>query len=232
MQRLLITIISIFIAASCSDGGKSGTANKKEIFIKDDYRTTKNGELLIDDRDFQHAQKPIATSRVGSQDTPKPIADNSQISTMIDGFGNKTETRIFVNHPLLQRIVVRTFAGGRKKVFVYGNNGDVNGLPTNIINKAMTASANELANSAGISNKRDSQNEPFFLTILQAKSEETLLPLPSYQFPVIANITEQNQPEESAPVSRQIPMSTAQKQPKEKNYQAEINRILLQNNKR
>lgn len=229
MKKILIIAVFVFIAASCSgDTDKSVAGDRKEVFVKDNYRTTKNGELLVDDRDFQHAQKPVATSRAVSKEKPKPAADNSQISTMFDGFGNKTETRVFSNHPLLQRIVVRTSTNGHKKVFVYGNNGDVNGLAAGLHYRALTASANELAKSVGLLNGRDRESQPYFLQFLRPEPEEARLILPDLQSPVKTNSTEQKQTEEPVSSIRQTPLSAGQTPAIEKNHQAEINRILLQ----
>lgn len=238
MKNFLLPIICIFVIASFGCAGKSSAAIKNEVFIKDNYRTTKDGDVLVDDRDFEHSQEPIATTKAGFEEPSKSSTDNSQVNMMVDGFGNKTETRIFVDHPLLQRVVVRTNANGQKKAFVYGNNGDVNSLPEHLMNNAMTASANDLAKSAGIFDGRNPENEPYFLAILRTKPEETPLPLTSYEFPVIANIIQQSEPEEPADVSKQItpsaeptPMATpAPTSPKD--YQLEINKILLQSNKK
>ena len=234
MKKLLLIIICCFIATSCSVSDRLSRVNKKEVFINDNYRTTKEGDILIDDRDFEHSQTPIFTSRAGFQETPKSSTDNSQISVMIDGFGNKTETRLFSNHPLLQRIVVRTFVNGQKKVFVYGNNGDVKHLPPNMMDKVMTASANTLAKSAGIFNGRDSESEPYFLATLRSQTAKTPVPLPGDKFSVVENVSEQTQEnipkqtrkEDSTAVNQQNSVS-AEPEPK-KDYQSEINKILLQ----
>lgn len=238
MKNFLLPLICIFVVASFGCAGKSSATNKKEVFIKDNYRTTKDGDVLIDDRDFERIQEPIATTKAGFEEPSKPSIDNSQVNMMVDGFGNKTETRVFVDHPLLQRVVVRTNGTGQKKAFVYGHNGDVNSLPNNIMDNAMTASANDLAKSAGIFNGRNPENEPYFLAILRPQPEETLLPLAGYEFPVITNIIQQSEPEKPADVIKQIfppaeppptPMAkpTATPAPP-KNYQSEINKILLQ----
>ncbi len=210
MNKCFLLIICIFMVASCSRIEKLSKLNKKEVFIKENYRTTKEGELLVDDRDFEQIQKPIATSRAGVQEKPTSSTDNSQINTMIDGFGNKTETRIFSDHPLLQRLVVRTAVNGQKKVFVYGKNGDVKKLPIDMLDKAMNASANELAKSAGIFMGRDPGNDSYTLALLRTKSAEKTLPPADNKFPVTTNLNEQNQSEKSVPVSSEIPKPNEQ----------------------
>jgi hypothetical protein len=142
----------VFLLASCSMGKQNevNLAKIKEVTINDGYKTTKKGELIIDDTSLEGKQPPIVTSRKSSKEPPKTAADGSQISTMYDGFGNKTEIRTFAEHPLIQCIVSRTFADGRKNIFVYGQNGEVRNLPEYLYDKVLSSSGYELARSAGI----------------------------------------------------------------------------------
>lgn len=235
-------LFSLFLmlgfVSSCAD--KSADSKRREVAINDNnYRTDKNGALLIDDRDLDRSPQQIATNFQNKQEIPKTGGDSSQISTMIDGFGNKIEKRIFYNHPLLRQILLRTSSDGRKSVFVYGQNGDVNPLPDEMQEKAMIASAAELAGAAGILTGRDENDLPFFMQMHKQKSAETLLPDYQQQFstPTISEPlqTEIQTPEtapEIQPVFEQKPKIAEQKYGLEKNYQAEINEILLQSNKR
>lgn len=229
--------ILFFVGLSCSCAGNSATSKHREVTLDNNYRTTKDGATMVDDRDFDHNQRRIETTGQSVQETPQLAADDSQIKTMIDGFGNRIETRMFVNHPLLQRIILRTFTNGQKKAFVYGQNGDVNDLPDEMQDKAMNGSANELAKAAGILTGRDANNLPYFLQMLREKAVETLLP--TYQFPTQSNITEPLPPEIRteetapivAPIVEQKPIIVEQKPTPKRNYQADINKILLQSNK-
>ena len=226
------------IGISCSCASKSAKSKQKEISISDNYQKTKDGEIIVDDRDFDRNQPQIAMTKESTQEKPQTGSDGSEIQAMTDGFGNRIETRVFQAHPLLQRIVLRTFADGRKKVFVYGQNGEVNNLPEEMSDKSMAAPADELAQSAGIYTGRDENNVPYFLRQLQQKQQETLVP--TYEFPIQTSAPEQipgevqtaQTPPFAEPVIEQKTAIQAPKSTPEKNYQAELNKILLQSNKR
>src|SRR5262245_21246730 len=42
-----------------------------------------------------------------------------EIKTTYDAFGNKTEIRLFLNHPRLKQIMLRTLADGQRQVYLY-----------------------------------------------------------------------------------------------------------------
>ncbi len=96
--------------------------------------------------------------------------------------GNKTEMRFFSNHPRLSSVLVRTSADEKRETFVYGQDGKVKSLPENMVVTAMSASADEIADSAGISNAIAQTSSSF------VQNSKPLQPLPGYKFPV------QNQP--------------------------------------
>ena len=99
----------------------------------------------------------------------------------------------YVLLPFLFFVISSAGVNGQKKVFVYGNNGDVKYLPPNMMDKVMTAPANTLAKSAGIFNGRDSESEPYFLATLRSQTAKTLMPLPGDTFSVVENVSEQTQ---------------------------------------
>lgn len=148
-------ISAIFFAAlfaSCAEEKQKEdtSAKKNEVVFKDKYTTTKDGEIIIDGTDSEGIIAPIITSQKSLKELPKTALDGSQISTMFDAFGNKTEIRTFTNNLLVQSVIARTFADGRRQIFVYGQNGEVRNLPEYLYNRVSTASGNFLANSAGI----------------------------------------------------------------------------------
>jgi hypothetical protein len=108
------------------------------------------GEIVISDGDAKTGDGQRNNASGSRQDTPKLEEDGSQVLTMYDGYGNKTETRAFNNHSRLKMVVVRTDTRGLKRVFVYGHNGKVKSVPSNMIEKVLTSPADELANSAQI----------------------------------------------------------------------------------
>ncbi len=148
----------------------------REVSINEGYKTTKNGELIIDDTSLEGKQSPVVTSRKSVKEPPKNAADGSQISTMYDGFGNKTEIRTFAEHPLIQCIVSRTFADGRKKVFVYGQSGEVRNLPEDLYDKVLSGSGYELARSAGIFMGRKLRNNEISAQNSEAATSNLTIP--------------------------------------------------------
>jgi hypothetical protein len=140
-----------FVSVSCSsakDGAKDG--QKSEVVIEDGYKTTENNEVLIEDNDLKQIQQAVVTSRPSTEQNNVVAYDGSKISVMLDGYGNKSETRYFENDARLQMVLVRTSVNGQKQIFIYGQNGEVKDLPPSMIDKALSMPAGELANAAGI----------------------------------------------------------------------------------
>jgi len=186
----------VTLVASCANSSISGdkSANSEEVIFDDGYKTSDDNEIIIDENDFGNQERAGWTSDANSQETIKIAFDNSKITTVFDRYGNKTETRNFNNNPRLAFIVLRTSATGGKQVFVYGQNGDVKSLPENMLDKILTAPADEIANSAGIYNKAATSSS--FAQNYQQPNVTTLKPLPGSQFPMQNQQVEQSPPEE------------------------------------
>lgn len=184
---LVITAFTSFCVA-CSSAGKNNAESEgaKEIILDDGYKTNDQNEVIIDDKDFQGKYTPVKTSAASRQEKTEMTDDGSQITTMYDGFGNKTETRNFGSHNRLQLVVIRTAADGRRQVLVYGRNGEVKDLPANLFDRALSASADEIADSTGI---YQSFKETYKPVITQ--NQPTVKPFPNYNPPI------QNQPVET-----------------------------------
>jgi hypothetical protein len=190
---ILIIILSVFLSASCSLLKKEGetTEATEEIVFDDGYKTSE-GEIIFDDKNFQGGEQPIATSSDGSQEATATLGDNSQLTTMIDGHGNKTETRVFNTHPRLRMVLLRTFANGQKQVFIYGQNGEVKELPENMLDGVINRQADEIANSAGLFESVQQRQLPM-VVVNRPANLQPLQPMPSYKFPI------QTQQAEEAP---------------------------------
>src|SRR5262249_18012363 len=69
----------------------------------------KPNEVKIVESDLSKVNYSVETS--GEQRTEKArlLDDNSEVSTMYDGYGNKTETRYFLNDPKLSSMTIKTF---------------------------------------------------------------------------------------------------------------------------
>lgn len=151
------------------------------VFADDGYKAVPSDEIVIDDRPTSGnagTMNDSSGARAASQERTRIAADGSQITTMYDGFGNKTETRFFNDNFLLQDIMLRTSVKGEKQIFVFGQNGTVINLPVDMADKVLTAPANELAVAAGISEGRKAQ------TIENSQMNRPLTPLPASAFPI------------------------------------------------
>lgn len=99
------------------------------------------------------------------------ISSNSKFDTMVDRYGNKTQTRCFDSHPRVRCVVIITKAGGEQQVSVYGQDGTVRNLPENMLSRVATATADEIANSAGIFVVKQEAVKPIFIQTNQPKIE-------------------------------------------------------------
>jgi hypothetical protein len=169
----------MFLFVSCSKVGKS---TSDVVIIDDKPKSATKDEIVIDDKLLGDATETLALSQTGSQETTKLAFDQSRVNTMYDQFGNKTESRCFNNHLRLQCIMLRTAADGQKQTFVYGHNGEVKALPEDMLDKAMTAPADELANLAGI--YQTYRQSPPVARSTESRNNIALRPMPSYNFPV------------------------------------------------
>lgn len=114
-----------------------------------------------------------------------PGDDNSKITVMVDRYGNKTEIRDFSSHSRLSSIVLQTSPDGIQQAYIYSQSGEAKLLPKELLEKAMTAPADELANAAKIYQTTADKQIPYRQNAPTAPSR----PLPSYEF------TAQIQPE-------------------------------------
>jgi hypothetical protein len=125
-----------------------------------------------------------------SQEVTKILEDGSKVNTMYDGFGNKTETRCFINHPRLKCVILNAALDRPSRVRVFGQNGEIKDLPENMFEKAATASPDELANSAGIYATRQQAAQ-----ILSAQTNAAPTP---YRVPLDNKVSIENVPTEQA----------------------------------
>jgi len=186
--------VSLLISCACSSINKDKSANSEEVIFDDGYNTSAKNEIIFDDIDFEGQERTVSASGGNSKEIIKIASDSSKISTTFDRYGNKTEKRTFNYNPRLAFIIFRTSPEGIKQVFIYGQNGDVKSLPENMLDKVLTASADEIANSAGIYNTVT--KSPSFAQNSQQLNVTTLKPLPSSQLPIQNQPVEQTPPEE------------------------------------
>lgn len=197
--KFYILIILLFAASCSSVKTETETAQKPEVMIEDGYKTSENGELLIEDKDIKPVQEPVVTTKANSQQNNIVASDGSKISVMLDGYGNKSETRYFDNHPRLQMVLLRTAANGDKQIFVYGQNGEVKDLPPNMANSVMTSPADDLAKASGITEGRKQQTiSQTFSGVNTQSTTASLQALPNNQLPTESRTVNNAKPQNEA----------------------------------
>lgn len=175
---LLLAFVSVTALSGCS-GSQAAPQQPEEVVLDKDYNS-KTGEIVIDDSAFNDKSVQVSTDSLSKDEGARTLTDKSRIETLVDGFGNKSETRYFPGHPRIKFVLVRTGIDKTRTVTVYGY-GDARNVDE-LGNIALTASADELADKAKLYNTRGLKNskpENFM------KREETPQPLPSSQFPLI-----------------------------------------------
>lgn len=172
----------IFPAAAVFLAGCAPVAVREtpEVVIRDKSNEPAGSEVYINDADLKKGSQTILTVQETTQQPKRRLADRSEIETLTDGFGNKTESRYFENHPRLRLVVLRTTADGRREVTVYGNGGDTKIVPE-LNDTALTASDEEIANAAKLT-QSGPPAQPLF--VKRSKSAPNpVAPLPSSAFP-------------------------------------------------
>ena len=80
--------------------------------------------------------------------TTRPAPDNSEVMTMIDANGVKTETRTFRNNPRIAKVVVTT-RNGVKTGKAVSTSGEERDLDKNVVEEALDATGEKVAAAAG-----------------------------------------------------------------------------------
>lgn len=165
-------IILVSFSISCS---KNESKQLEEVVFDDGYKTNDKSEIVFDDNIFL-GNEPISMTKEGSQETTQTLGDTSKITVMYDGYGNKTEIRTFNNDLRLRQVILRSFADGRKQVFVYGQNGTVSPLPAEMIDEVMITPSSAIASAAGIyEGKKQRGVTKIFTGITSPRMTEPLL---------------------------------------------------------
>lgn len=137
----------------------------KEVTLED---RNENGEIIVTEEDLQ--PKQILTSKGNKTEPNLTLNDKSEIVTMYDGYGNKTETRYFKGHSRVQLVVVRSAMDKTKQVFVYGFDDETIQMDGKFSEVALNGSGDEIANAADLKTTR-----PFKSSLLSVKAT----PIPS-----------------------------------------------------
>lgn len=165
-------IILVSFSISCS---KNESKQLEEVVFDDGSKTSDKSEVVFDDN-ILFGNEPVSMTKESSQETSQTLSDASKIIVMYDGYGNKTEIRTFNNDLRLRQVILRSFADGRKQVFVYGQNGKVSPLPAEMIDEVMITPSSAIASAAGIyEGKKPRGNTKFFTGITSPRITEPLL---------------------------------------------------------
>lgn len=186
IKILLLTSIALSAFVSACSVSQASTEGRQEIVLEDVNAGQKTDEITITDADL----KPeVLKNSSGNNFVEQTVtaADNSKITTNGDAYGNKTETRCFANHPRLDCVSVMTSADGKKQTLIYPVGSGAKHLAEDAAGKALTASADELADLGGITQTRsDLARKQISPYANGNKNDNTVLrPMPSSEFPVL-----------------------------------------------
>ena len=176
---LLAVSVPTFLSA-CT----SVKSQEAEEVVFDSKTGGSSNEIYITNADVKVQDQVTSTNlRKGGQLENRLLSDASLIETLVDGFGNKVETRYFKGHPRVQMLILRTSVNGNKEVTVYGHS-DTKFVPE-LRDRALTASGDEIASVAQLYTTPSSSGAVNFMK--KRKTQTTLQPLPSstFQKPVV-----------------------------------------------
>ena len=115
---LMTLVLLAAFAAGCSSSNEAATANSN------------------------------ANTATETTPTTRPAPDNSEVMTMVDANGVKTETRTFRNNPRISKVVVTT-RNGVKTGKAVSPSGEERDLDTNEVEEALEATGEKVAAAAG-----------------------------------------------------------------------------------
>jgi hypothetical protein len=205
MNKTFLTVlmtVCVLPFGGCSYylNNKSGTEKRVDLIISHAYKKYENQEVVFERLTMEFSgyhEPPVVLTGESKKDSSRLELDGSQVNTLFDGFGNKTETRIFFKDPLIKFVVIRTEPAGEKEAFVYCQNGEVRPVPVEFLDEVLTAATTDIARSVQISEGRR-ENE--FLAGLQKK-----------QTPPSALVKPGSENDQPAPTATGTPTVTAAK---------------------
>ncbi len=187
---IIIMVLCAFVSFVSLGKIKDKSAKTKSASVTNGNSIEADGNR-IGENASANLEENEAISREGApRETTSIAADGSKITTVFDRYGNKSETRYFNSHPRLSFVILRTNSEGYRQVFVYGQNGDVRQLPENMLDKVTTASADEIANSAGITTRVQGPPQPDFVL---NNSLPSAAPVQARQYNQLPTQTEPNE---------------------------------------
>jgi hypothetical protein len=221
-HKIHILILALFLSlVSACASSEASTADQRQIVIFSDEKEIVGDEVVITEADLTEANRQVPGDETDSQNTTEQGHDNSEITIMYDSLGNKTETRVFKGHSRLRSVIVKTSKDGKQQIFVYGFGTDVKSLSGNAAANAMKASADEIANAAGIEAR--SYNET---TNFMKQDKPSLTSQPSSNFPMqtpqsFPSQIPENEPDTSSPAADDSSNPVESNEPAANDFQPE-----------
>lgn len=157
----LSILLCLCLAAICSTAcQKSGSQVEAEEISFNDAADNKNKNVVVFEDDLEKGEKLTNTFGEKKPDTFTKGNDDSEISTMYDGYGNKIEKRFFAANAKINNVVVQTTATGEVEVKVYGQSGETVKLAPEMAEQVLTAKGDQIADFAHIYKTREIRQMP------------------------------------------------------------------------
>lgn len=181
--------------------------------IIDEANSPAAKDFVIDEKlSADKQQVLLASDETTKKEISRLVEDGSEIKTSYDAFGNKTEVRIFRGNPRLKQLLIRTSVDGERQVYVYGQNGEVETVPDNMLEKVLSAPANEIADVAGIFKTKQAKTLPTPMPVVQMPVQQYVAPsqiqVPADIPPAAENAEENKTPVEKSSVTQELPKTT------------------------
>lgn len=163
---LILTISMVCLFSSCSlTKDHDNTINMPNFKIEDGK---KGNEVVFDDSKIEEKNRQLSTFGEQPKDQNYTDKDGSSVRVSYDGYGNKTITRYFFNHPNLKLMIITETTDGTKEAIVYGHNNEHKKLEVDDVNKIVTASSNEIASKVGINAIKRENSTPTIVNNTQS----------------------------------------------------------------
>lgn len=241
---LILSVVFMFHLNGCSSSPKTDTKRRQAI-VADVYDKYDGKEVHFERQSvnsLEIIEDPLRIEYNPEIQRPVVTKNDSEITTLYDGFGNVTETRVFSNDPLLRALVVTTLVNGDKNGFVYAQNGEIKNLPSDLIPQSLDLAGGEIARSVGIFEGKETKEEEFLLTqnlpissspldIILDNSPQTAYPSTPKE-EVVANQEIIKQQKTTEPTKQELPQNTPAPQPKQADLLKQINQTNLMNLKK
>lgn len=196
----LLIFLCLCLATICSTACQKSNAHveEQEISFDDAVAEKPNSNEVVFEDDSGKSAKLVNTFGEKKPDTVSKGNDNSEISTMYDGYGNKLEKRFFAANSRINNVVVQTTASGEVEVKVYGQSGETVKLAPETAEQVLTAKGDQIADLAHIYRTREIRQAPVIVN--------NLPPQTSY-----SNYSTQNSSQDMENYKQSLPTQSAEK---------------------